>query len=162
MSDIKARASIAAAPRTTLLLNDQEIAALTATADGGFFNNNKKTTIDYRTKFAHAVETGLLDPVLEMAFGTGGEVDEDGNPVPPADNGPLVKEVYRVKIKSISYPVPTTICIEAEILKNTVTAAINEVSLIDTKGITMTRARMLTSKGTDAESGLNFKWFMEF
>lgn len=129
-----------------------------------FLKSNKKITTDYRTKYAQAVgTTGQIARIVKMAFGTAGETDSQGNPAPPIENGPLQNSVLIKDIKSITYPVPTTVCFEAEILAaDGITAAINEIALIDEDNNTAAKIRLLTSKGVDAESGLIFRWYMEF
>lgn len=147
--------------KNTLEVNGQPVAAAAGNED--FFLSNKKTTTDYRAALAQAIgTTGTIAKIVKMSFGTGGETDAQGNPAPPANNGPLNAAVLTVNIKSVTYPVETTVCFEAEIPVGTVTAAINEVALIAEGDVTAARMRLLTSKGTDAESGLNFKWNMEF
>lgn len=138
----------------TLSIND---------ANQEFLMGNKKTTTDYRAALAQAIgTTGTIAKIVQMAFGTAGETDNQGNPLPPTDNGPLNNVVSTKDIKAVTYPVPTTVCFEAEILKGEITAAINEVALIDENGNTAAKMRLLTSKGTDAESGLIFRWYVEF
>ncbi len=137
--------------------------AVPTAGNDDFFLSNKKTTIDYRAAMAQSIGTlGTIPKITQMAFGTAGETDAQGNPAPPNDNGPLNEAVYTADIKSVTYPVQTTVCFEAEVPIGAVTAAINEVALIDEEGNTAAKMRLLTSKGTDAESGLVFKWFMEF
>ncbi len=128
-----------------------------------FFLSNKKTTTDYRAALAQGVgSTGVISKITKMAFGTAGEVDEQGNPSPPSDNGDLNTVVLMKNIQAVTYPVNTTVCFEAEIAVGEITAAINEVALIAEDGTTAAKMRLLTSKGTDAESGLIFRWYMEF
>lgn len=128
-----------------------------------FLASNKKTTADYRAALAQAIgTTGTIAKITHMAFGDAGEVDEQGNPLPPTENGPLNNVVITKPITAVTYPVQTTACFEAEILQGEVTAAINEVALIDSAGNTAAKMRLLTSKGTDAESGLIFRWYVEF
>lgn len=159
MSDIKQQINVL----NTLSVNGEEAQATTTQVNDDFFLSNKKTTIDYRAAMALAIgTTGQIAKIVQMSFGIGGETDTQGNPAPPSDNGALNSTVLTVDIKNVSYPVPTTVCFEAEIPIGTVTAAINEVALIDEDGRAAAKMRLLTSKGTDAESGLNFKWFMEF
>lgn len=144
----------------TLLANEEDVS--TPNVDD-FFLGNKKTTTDYRAAMAQAIgTTGTISIVSKMAFGTGGEVDDQGNPAPPADNGPLNAQVIEKDIVEVTYPVPTTVCFEARIQQGEVTAAINEVALVAADGTVAARMRLLTSKGTDAESGLIFKWYVEF
>ena len=136
---------------------------LTTQLSDDFFQSNKKTTIDYRAALANAIGTsGSIAKIVSMAFGTGGEIDAQGNPAAPSENGPLQTLVLTKAIKTVSYPVATTACFEAEIEAGEVTAAINEAALIDANGNTAAKMRLLTSKGTDAESGLIFKWYVEF
>lgn len=138
----------------TLSIND---------ADTDFLMSNKKTTIDYRAALAQAIgTTGTIAKITKMAFGTAGETDDQGNPLPPTDNGALNNTVLIKDIKNVTYPVSTTVCFEAEILKGEITAAINEVALIAADGTIAAKMRLLTSKGTDAESGLTFRWYVEF
>jgi hypothetical protein len=128
-----------------------------------FLLSNKKTTTDYRAAMAQAIgTTGVISKITSMAFGNAGEVDGQGNPVPPSDNGPLNNVVLTKNLKSITYPIPTTVCFEAEILQGEITIAINEVALIDESGDTAAKMRLLTSKGTDGESGLIIRWYVEF
>lgn len=128
-----------------------------------FFMSNKKVTEDYRAAFAQAIgTTGRIAKIVKMAFGTGGETDSQGNPAAPGSNGPLNNTVITKDICEVTYPVPTTVCFEARIEMGEVTAAINEAALIDEDNRTAARMRFLTSKGTDAESGLVVKWYMEF
>lgn len=134
-----------------------------STAADDFLKSNKKVTTDYRVALARAIgETGTLPKITQMAFGVAGEVDEQGNPLPPGDNGPLNEVLLTKDITTVSFPVPTTVCFEARIEMGDATAAINEVALIDADGGTAARIRLLTSKGIDAESGLIFKWYVEF
>lgn len=134
-----------------------------AGADNDFLNSNKRTTEDYRAALAKAIgETGTIAKITQMAFGTGGEADLQGNPMPPTGNGPLNEVVLTKDLSEVTFPVPTTACFEARIEMGEVTAAINEVALIDEDGNTAAKMRLLTSKGTDAESGLVFKWYVEF
>lgn len=148
--------------KNTLEVNGAPVAVMAA-GNEDFFLSNKKTTTDYRAALAQAIgTTGTITKIVKMSFGTGGETDDQGNPAPPAGNGPLNMAVLTVDIKAVTYPVSTTVCFEAEIPIGTVTAAINEVALITEDDVTAARMRLLTSKGTDAESGLNFKWNMEF
>jgi len=147
--------------KNTLEVNGEPVPAAAGNTD--FFLSNKKTTTDYRAALAQAIgTTGTIAKIVKMSFGTGGETDDQGNPAPPGNNGPLNMPVLTVDIKSVTYPVSTTVCFEAEIPIGTVTAAINEVALIAEGDVTAARMRLLTSKGTDAESGLVFKWNMEF
>lgn len=128
-----------------------------------FLMGNKKTTEDYRALLAQAIgTTGTIPIVLRMAFGTAGETDDQGNPMPPSGNGPLNNVVLTKNIKTVTYPIPTTVCFTAEIARGELTAAINEVALIDENGNTVAKMRLLTAKGTDAESGLIFRWYVEF
>lgn len=128
-----------------------------------FLLSNKKTTVAYRTALAQAIgTTGTIAKITQMAFGIAGETDGQGNPLPPSDIGELNETVLTKDIKAVSYPVPTTVCFEAEILRGEITAAINEVALIAEDGTTAAKMRLLTSKGTDAESGLIFRWYVEF
>lgn len=146
--------------KNTLMVNG-EVAPTAGSND--FFLSNKKTTIDYRAAMAQSIGTlGTIPKVTQMAFGIAGETDAQGNPEPPSDNGALNEAVYTADIRSVTYPVQTTVCFEAEVPIGAVTAAINEVALVDEDGNTAAKMRLLTSKGTDAESGLVFKWFMEF
>ena len=91
-----------------------------------------------------------------------GETDEQGNPAPPSDNGNLNNVVLTKDITSVTYPVETSVCFEAEIEAGEYTGAINEVALIDEEEQTAAKMRLLTSKGVDAESGAIFKWTVEF
>jgi hypothetical protein len=128
-----------------------------------FLAGNKRTTVTYRSALAQAVgTTGTIPKITQMAFGDAGEVDEQGNPLPPTDDGPLNHVVITKPITSVTYPVATTACFEAEIAQGEVTANINEVALLTEDGDTAAKMRLLTSKGTDAESGLIFRWYMEF
>lgn len=142
-----------------------EVVNTLSVTDGNdqFFLSNKKTTTDYRAALAQAVgTTGTIPKIVKMAFGTGGESDDQGNPLPPSDNGPLNNQVLVKDISSVSYPVPTTVKFRAEVQKGDTTAAINEVALIAADGTVAAKMRMLTSKGIDAESGAIFDWSMEF
>lgn len=68
-----------------------------------FLKSNKKTTTDYRTAFAQAIgTTGRISKIVKMAFGIAGETDEQGNPAPPTDNGPLNNVVLTKNIKEVS------------------------------------------------------------
>lgn len=128
-----------------------------------FLQSNKKTTTDYRVAFAQAIgTTGTIAKIVKMAFGIAGETDEQGNPAPPTDNGPLNNVVLTKNIKEVTYPVETSVCFEAEIEAGEYTGAINEVALIDEEEQTAAKMRLLTSKGVDAESGAIFKWTVEF
>lgn len=134
-----------------------------ADSNEDFFKSNKKTTADYRAAMAQAIgKTGKIAKITMMAFGTGGEIDSQANPAPPSDNGPLNTIVITKDITSVTYPIETTTCFEARIEPGEVTAAINEVALITETGETAAKARMLTSKGVDAESGLIFEWNVAF
>lgn len=134
-----------------------------ANAADDFLQSNKRTTEDYRAALAKAIgETGALPKITQMAFGTGGEADLQGNPLPPTGNGPLNEVALTKDIAEVTFPVPTTACFEARIEMGELTAAINEVALIDEAGNTAAKMRLLTSKGVDAESGLIFKWYVEF
>lgn len=162
MSNIKMEVGQEQTTNQFLTVNGAEVAALSANTDD-FFLSNKKTTTDYRAALAQAIgTTGTIAKVIKMAFGTGGELDEQGNPAPPGDNGALNVQVIEKDIIEVTYPVPTTVCFEARITQGEVTAAINEVALVAEDGTTAARMRLLTSKGTDAESGLIFKWYVEF
>ena len=97
-----------------------------------------------------------------MAFGTGGEVDGQGNPAPPSDNGPLNNVVLTKAITAVTYPVDTTVQFTAEILAGDVTAIINEIALIDENENTAAKMRLLTPKGVDDESGFISNWSVEF
>ena len=128
-----------------------------------FLLSNKKTTTDYRAAMAQAIgETGMISKITRMAFGDSGDVDEQSNPIPPSDNGPLNNVVLIKEMTSVTYPVPTTVCFEAEILQGELTGMINEVALIAESGVTAAKMRLLTSKGTDGESGLIIRWYVEF
>lgn len=128
-----------------------------------FLNTNKKTTTVYRALLAQAVgTTGTIPRVVKMAFGNGGEQDEQGNPMPPTDTGELNNLLLTKDLKSVTYPVETSVCFEAEIVAGELTANINEVALIDEENNTVAKMRLLTNKGVDPESGLNFRWIMEF
>lgn len=128
-----------------------------------FLLSNKKTTTDYRTDLAQAVgTTGSIPKITKMAFGNDGEHDDQGNPLPPSDNGPLNNVVLTKDVKTVAYPVSTTVCFEAEILAGELTLSINEAALIAEDGTTAAKMRMLTPKGVDGESGLIVRWNMEF
>lgn len=128
-----------------------------------FLQSNKKTTTDYRAAFAQAIgTTGTIAKIVKMAFGTEGEVDGQGNPAPPSDNGNLNNIVLTKNIKEVTYPVETSVQFEAEIEAGDYTGNINEVALIDEEERTAAKMRLLTSKGVDAESGAIFKWTVEF
>lgn len=129
-----------------------------------FFLSNKKTTTDYRAMFAQAVgTTGRIAKIVKMAFGTGGESDEQGNPLPPTENGALNQQVLEKDISEITYPVPSTVKFRCEIgAGELVAAAINEVALVAEDGTVAAKMRLLTSKGIDAESGGIFDFAMEF
>lgn len=128
-----------------------------------FLQSNKKTTTDYRAAFAQAIgTTGTIAKIVKMAFGTAGEVDGQGNPAPPSDNGNLNNVVLTQNITSVTYPVETSVCFEAEIEAGDYTGDINEVALIDEDDRTAAKMRLLTSKGIDAESGAVFRWTVEF
>ena len=128
-----------------------------------FLQSNKKTTTDYRAAFAQAIgTTGTIAKIVKMAFGTAGEVDGQGNPAPPSDNGNLNNVVLTKNITSVTYPVETSVQFEAEIEAGDYTGDINEVALIDEEERTAAKMRLLTSKGIDAESGAVFRWTVEF
>ena len=153
--------------RHTLNVNGEDIDVL-AMDNSSFLASNKKTTADYRALFAQAIgTTGTIPKIVKMAFGTGGEVDEQGNPTPPSDNGPLNNVVLTKAITAVTYPVDTTVQFTAEILAGDVTAIINEIALID-DGIwrviedNLTKMRLLTPKGVDDESGFISNWSVEF
>lgn len=65
-------------------------------------------------------------------------------------------------ITSVTYPVETSVCFEAEIEAGDYTGDINEVALIDEEERTAAKMRLLKSKGIDAESGAVFRWTVEF
>lgn len=145
-----------------LTINDEEMLALASNFDD-FFLSNKKTTADYRAMLAQAIgTTGTIPRIVKIAFGTGGEVDDQGNPAPPSDNGPVNHEVLVKDVRAVTYPVPTTVCFEAAISIGDITEAINEAALIAEDGTTAARMRFLTSKGIDAETGLVIRWYVEF
>ncbi|WP_288839242.1 hypothetical protein [uncultured Megasphaera sp.] len=128
-----------------------------------FLKSNKKTTATYRAALAQAIGTsGTIAKIVKMAFGTGGETDSQGNPVPPGDDGNLNTVVLTKDITAVTYPVATSVAFEATIAAGEFTGSINEVALIDANNRTAAKIRLLTSKGVDAESGLNFKWTVEF
>lgn len=148
--------------RHTLNVNGEDIDVL-AMDNSSFLALNKKTTADYRALFAQAIgTTGTIPKIVKMAFGTGGEVDEQGNPAPPSDNGPLNNVVLTKAITAVTYPVDTTVQFTAEILAGDVTAIINEIALIDENENTAAKMRLLTPKGVDDESGFISNWSMEF
>lgn len=149
-------------PKQTLAING-EPAPLAEFNQDTFLQFNKKTTTDYRAAFAQAIgATGTIAKIVKMAFGTAGEVDGQGNPAPPSDNGNLNNVVLTKNIKEVTYPVETSVCFEAEIEAGDYTGDINEVALIDEEEQTAAKMRLLTSKGVDAESGAIFKWTVEF
>lgn len=128
-----------------------------------FFNLNKVTTDDYRESMAHAVgSTGSIAKVAKMAFGDQGEADENGNPVPPTSTGTLNNVVLVKPITSVTYPEPYTVCFTCEIEAGETTASINEVALLDADDNTLAKIRLFNAKGVDDETGLAFKWKMEF
>ncbi|WP_110955763.1 hypothetical protein [Anaerosinus massiliensis] len=142
---------------------NQEV-EITSTVDvDDFLLSNKKTTIDFRKALAHAVsETGKISKIIKMAFGNGGETDDQGNPEVPSDTGGLNNLLLTKDISIITYPSETSVCFECEIAAGELTANINEVALIGENDETFAKMRLYTSKGTDAESGLVFKWTLEF
>ena len=149
-------------PTQTLEING-EPAPLADFNTDTFLQSNKKTTTDYRAAFAQAIgTTGTIAKIVKMAFGTAGEVDGQGNPAPPSDNGNLNNVVLTKDITSVTYPVETSVQFEAEIEAGDYTGAINEVALIDEEDHTAAKMRLLTSKGIDAESGAVFRWTVEF
>lgn len=149
-------------PKQSLSING-EPAPLAEFNQDTFLQSNKKTTTDYRAAFAQAIgTTGTIAKIVKMAFGTAGEVDEQGNPAPPSDNGNLNNVVLIKDITSVTYPVETSVCFEAEIKAGDYTGDINEVALIDEEERTAAKMRLLTSKGIDAESGAVFRWTIEF
>ena len=149
-------------PKQTLAING-EPAPLAEFNQDTFLQSNKKTTTDYRAAFAQAIgTTGTIAKIVKMAFGTEGEVDGQGNPAPPSDNGNLNNIVLTKNIKEVTYPVETSVQFEAEIEAGDYTGNINEVALIDEEERTAAKMRLLTSKGVDAESGAIFKWTVEF
>lgn len=149
-------------PKQSLSING-EPAPLAEFNQDTFLQSNKKTTTDYRAAFAQAIgTTGTIAKIVKMAFGTAGEVDEQGNPAPPSDNGNLNNVVLTKDITSVTYPVETSVCFEAEIKAGDYTGDINEVALIDEEERTAAKMRLLTSKGIDAESGAVFRWTIEF
>ena len=128
-----------------------------------FLKSNKKTTASYRAAMAKAIGiTGTIPIITKMAFGIDGETDEQGNPAPPKDDGPLNNVVFVKDIGNVTYPSSTTVCFETIIEMGELTAVINEVALIDADNNTAAKMRLLTPKGTDAESGLVFRWYVEF
>lgn len=149
-------------PKQSLSING-EPAPLAEFNQDTFLQSNKKTTTDYRAAFAQAIgTTGTIAKIVKMAFGTAGEVDEQGNPAPPSDNGNLNNVVLTKDITAVTYPVETSVCFEAEIKAGDYTGDINEVALIDEEERTAAKMRLLTSKGIDAESGAVFRWTIEF
>lgn len=149
-------------PKQTLAING-EPAPLAEFNQDTFLQSNKKTTTDYRAAFAQAIgTTGTIAKIVKMAFGTAGEVDGQGSPAPPSDNGNLNNVVLTKDITSVTYPVETSVCFEAEIEAGDYTGDINEVALIDEDDRTAAKMRLLTSKGIDAESGAVFRWTIEF
>lgn len=149
-------------PKQSLSING-EPAPLAEFNQDTFLQSNKKTTTDYRAAFAQAIgTTGTIAKIVKMAFGTAGKVDEQGNPAPPSDNGNLNNVVLTKDITSVTYPVETSVCFEAEIKAGDYTGDINEVALIDEEERTAAKMRLLTSKGIDAESGAVFRWTIEF
>lgn len=149
-------------PKQSLSING-EPAPLAEFNQDTFLQSNKKTTTYYRAAFAQAIgTTGTIAKIVKMAFGTAGEVDEQGNPAPPSDNGNLNNVVLTKDITSVTYPVETSVCFEAEIKAGDYTGDINEVALIDEEERTAAKMRLLTSKGIDAESGAVFRWTIEF
>lgn len=149
-------------PKQTLTINGKAVPLAEFNQDT-FLQSNKKTTTDYRAAFAQAIgTTGTIAKIVKMAFGTAGEVDEQGNPAPPSDNGNLNNVVLTKDITSVTYPVETSVCFEAEIKAGDYTGDINEVALIDEEERTAAKMRLLTSKGIDAESGAVFRWTIEF
>lgn len=149
-------------PKQTLAING-EPAPLAEFNQDTFLQSNKKTTTDYRAAFAQAIgTTGTIAKIVKMAFGTNGEIDSQGNPAPPSDNGNLNNTVLTKNIKTVTYPVNTSVCFEAEIEAGDYTGDVNEVALIDSQNRTAAKMRLLTSKGIDAESGAIFRWTVEF
>ena len=149
-------------PTQTLEINGEPTPLAEFNQDS-FLQSNKKTTTDYRAAFAQAIgTTGTIAKIVKMAFGTAGEVDGQGNPAPPSDNGNLNNTVLTKNIKTVTYPVNTSVCFEAEIEAGDYTGDINEVALIDSQNRTAAKMRLLTSKGIDAESGAIFRWTVEF
>ena len=149
-------------PTQTLKINGKP-APLAEFNQDTFLQSNKKTTTDYRAAFAQAIgTTGTIAKIVKMAFGTAGEVDGQGNPAPPSDNGNLNNVVLTKNITSVTYPVETSVQFEDEIEAGDYTGNINEVALIDEEERTAAKMRLLTSKGIDAESGAVFRWTIEF
>ena len=149
-------------PTQTLEINGKP-APLAEFNQDTFLQSNKKTTTDYRAAFAQAIgTTGTIVKIVKMAFGTNGEIDSQGNPAPPSDNGNLNNTVLTKNIKTVTYPVNTSVCFEAEIEAGDYTGDVNEVALIDSQNRTAAKMRLLTSKGIDAESGAIFRWTVEF
>ena len=149
-------------PTQTLEINGKP-APLAEFNQDTFLQSNKKTTTDYRAAFAQAIgTTGTIAKIVKMAFGTNGEIDSHGNPALPSDNGNLNNTVLTKNIKTVTYPVNTSVCFEAEIEAGDYTGNINEVALIDEEERTAAKMRLLTSKGIDAESGAVFRWTIEF
>lgn len=149
-------------PTQTLEINGKP-APLAEFNQDTFLQSNKKTTTDYRAAFAQAIgTTGTIAKIVKMAFGTAGEVDGQGNPAPPSDNGNLNNVVLTKNITSVTYPVETSVQFEAEIEAGDYTGDINEVALIDEEERTAAKMRLLTSKGIDVESGAVFRWTVEF
>ena len=128
-----------------------------------FYTSNKLTTATYRHLLAQAVgSTGTIPKIVKMAFGTGGETDSEGNPAAPTGDGPLNNVVLTKDLSSITFPSNTSVCFSAAVTGDELTAAINEIALIDSNGNTAAKCRPKTSKGADAESNLVFNWTMEF
>lgn len=146
-----------------LTVNGQAVDVAAAFDNDTFLKSNKKTTATYRAALAQAIgTTGTIAKVISMAFGTGGETDSQGNPAPPSDDGNLNTVVLTKPITAVTYPVATSVAFEAEVTAGEFTGLINEVALVDDQNRTAAKIRLLTSKGVDAESGLHFKWTVEF
>lgn len=74
------------------------------------------TTNKVRAKLARALGvTGRLPIVTHMAFGTGG-VTADNVPIAPTpDMNALRREVFRIPVSEVTFPVPTTVQFLAEL-----------------------------------------------
>lgn len=136
---------------------------LFASNDDDFFNSNKKTTAEYRELLAKAISsTGTIPKIVKMAFGDAGEEDSQGNPLPPKGAGPLNRVVLTKDIEQVTYPDSTSVCFQCTVNGGEAQAKINEVALIDENGDTAAKVRLFSSKAVDAETGLIFKWTVEF
>ena len=128
-----------------------------------FFTVNKKPTHAMRDAIVRALGSGdTLPQITRMQFGTGGAVDDSGNPLPPTDTGGLNNAVLTVPISVVEYIGKGAVRLTGRIEPDTLYDNINEAALLSSDGTAFAKYRMLTAKGMDAETGIIFEWTLEF